>query len=60
MHHKLKLVVTGKAKKTHNHSRVLKQAAFLSINTIKKEHGWIGRFLKIVSTSILFQKFGLS
>jgi hypothetical protein len=59
MHHKLKLVVTGKAK-NHDHSRVPKQAAFLSINTIKKEHGWIGRLLKIVSTSILFQKFGLS
>jgi hypothetical protein len=41
-------------------SRVPKQPAFLSIITTRKEHGCVGRFLKIGSTSILFQKFGLS
>jgi hypothetical protein len=57
--HKLKIVVTGKAK-NHDHSRVPKQTAFVSIITTRKKHRWIGRFSKLGSTSILFQKFGLS
>jgi hypothetical protein len=31
----------------------------LSIITTRKEHGWIGKFLKIDSTSVLFKKYGL-
>jgi hypothetical protein len=58
--HRLKFVVIGKAKKNHDHSRIPKQTAFLPIITTRKEHGCIGRFFKIYSTSILFQKFGLS
>jgi hypothetical protein len=35
-------------------SRLLKQTASLTTITTIKEHGWIGRFLKICSTCILF------
>jgi hypothetical protein len=58
-HHKLKLVMLGKAKKPC-FLKVPKQTAFLSIIATRKEPGWIGRFLKINSTTILFQKFRLS
>jgi hypothetical protein len=51
----LQLTAIGTVKKryTHNCSRILKQTTFL-------EHKHIGRFFKISSTGILFQKLGLS
>jgi hypothetical protein len=49
--HKLKLVVIGNDK-NHDCSRVPKERAFLSIIIARKEHGQIGRFFKIGSTSI--------
>jgi hypothetical protein len=57
--YKLKLVI-GKAKKNHGWSRVLKQTAFLYIITTRKVCIYIGRFCKIGSTRIFFQKFRLS
>jgi hypothetical protein len=55
---KLALAANGRAKKK-NLSREPKQTAFLSIITIRNEHGWKGSLFLIGSTSIFFQKFGL-
>jgi hypothetical protein len=41
--YKLKLVMIGKDK-SHDHSMIPKQTAFLSIITTRKEHGLIGDF----------------
>jgi hypothetical protein len=57
--HKLKQVVTGKAKKRSS-SRVPEHTAFMSIITDIKEHGLIERVLKTGSTSICSRGFGLS
>jgi hypothetical protein len=44
--------------KIHDLLRVLKQTVSLSIIKTRKEHGLVGRYLKIDSTSILFKKLG--
>lgn len=54
----MKLVAIGKDRKSQSF-KGKKQIVFLSIITTIKERGWIRRFLKIGSTSILFWKFGL-
>jgi hypothetical protein len=40
-------------KEKHDHPRVLKQTLLFSIITTRKDHRWIGRFLKIGSTNTL-------
>jgi hypothetical protein len=52
--HKFKLVATENPK-NHNHSRLPKETAFLSIITTRKKNGWIQQFLKTSSSSAVIQ-----